>query len=198
MAVRIRLRRMGRKKHPHYRVVVADSAKPRDGRFVENLGYYRPLVQPARLVLDLERVDYWIGQGAQPSETVRSLVVKARKGGDDTVALGEVDSDELKASRAEDLAARRKAEEDKRKAEAEAVKAEAAEAEARATAEAEAKATAAAEAEAGAAADAEAVEPDEAPAAEAEEAPAAEAEDAPAADEPESAEADSDEVKPEG
>jgi small subunit ribosomal protein S16 len=171
MAVRIRLRRMGRKKQPHYRVVVADSAKPRDGRFVENLGYYRPLVQPARLVLDLERVDYWIGQGAQPSETVRSLVVKARKGGDDTVALGEVDSAELKASRAEELAARRKAEDDKRKAEAEAVKAEAADAEARATAEAEAKAKASAEAEAGAAAD---------------------------ADESESTDAGSDEVKPEG
>ncbi|NNF13821.1 MAG: 30S ribosomal protein S16, partial [Gemmatimonadetes bacterium] len=59
MPARIRLRRMGRKKTPHYRVVVADSASPRDGRFVETLGYYKPLSQPARLVLDMERVDHW-------------------------------------------------------------------------------------------------------------------------------------------
>ena len=68
---------MGRKKQPHYRVVVADSAAPRDGRFVENLGYYRPLTQPARLVLDLERVDHWLAEGAIPSPTVRTLVNKA-------------------------------------------------------------------------------------------------------------------------
>ena len=89
MPVRIRLRRMGRRKQPHYRIVVADSAKPRDGRFVENLGYYKPLSDPARLVLDLERVDHWMGQGALPSHTVRTLVNKARKGGDAAVALGE-------------------------------------------------------------------------------------------------------------
>jgi small subunit ribosomal protein S16 len=66
MAVKIRLRRMGRKKAPHYRIVVADSTAPRDGRFVESLGYYKPLESPARLVVDLERVDYWVGQGARP------------------------------------------------------------------------------------------------------------------------------------
>ncbi|TVR63363.1 MAG: 30S ribosomal protein S16 [Gemmatimonadales bacterium] len=88
MAVRIRLRRMGRKKKPHYRVVVADQRKPRDGGFVESLGYYQPLSDPALIVIDLERFDYWVGQGASPSETVRSLVSKARKGGDDTVAVG--------------------------------------------------------------------------------------------------------------
>ena len=60
---------MGRKKQPHYRVVVADSASPRDGRFVESLGYYKPLSQPARLVLDLDRVDHWLPKGAQPSGT---------------------------------------------------------------------------------------------------------------------------------
>ncbi len=88
MAVRIRLRRMGRKKKPHYRVVVADQRKPRDGGFVESLGYYQPLADPALIVIDLERFDYWVEQGASPSETVRSLVSKARKGGDETVAVG--------------------------------------------------------------------------------------------------------------
>lgn len=80
---------MGKKKQPHYRIVVADSRAPRDGRFVENLGYYNPLPDPARLVVDLERVDYWVGQGAVASDTVQSLVAKARAGGDETVALGE-------------------------------------------------------------------------------------------------------------
>ena len=91
MSVRIRLRRMGRKKQPHYRVVVADGAAPRDGRIVENLGYYRPQSSPARLVLDLERVDYWLGRGAEASDTVQSLVRKARCGGDHKIALGESD-----------------------------------------------------------------------------------------------------------
>ncbi len=88
MAVRIRLRRMGRKKKPHYRVVVADQRKPRDGGFVESLGYYQPLSDPALIVIDLERFDYWVGQGATPSDTVHSLVSKARKGGDETVTVG--------------------------------------------------------------------------------------------------------------
>ncbi len=142
MAVRIRLRRMGRKKNPHYRVVVADSAKPRDGRIVENLGYYRPVAEPARLVLDLDRVDYWLGEGAQPSETVRSLVAKARKGGDETMAVGEVDAELQKSRQAEELAARRRAEEEA-----------AAAAKAEAEAAAKAEAAAAVEAEASPAAD---------------------------------------------
>ena len=110
MSVKIRLRRMGRKKQPHYRVVVADSRSPRDGRFVETLGYYKPLSEPARLVLDLQRVDHWLGQGAEPSGTVKSLISRARRGGDGTVAVGEVDPEERKAKRAEQLAARRAAE----------------------------------------------------------------------------------------
>ncbi len=110
MAVRIRLRRMGRKKQPHYRVVVADKRSPRDGRFVETLGYYKPRSEPARLVLDLERLDYWIQQGATPSHTVRSLVSKARKGGDDSVALGEPDTEAKRKAEQEVLAAARKAE----------------------------------------------------------------------------------------
>lgn len=155
---------MGRKKKPHYRVVVADGQKPRDGRFVETLGYYKPLTQPARLVLDLERVDYWLDEGALPSHTVRNLISKARAGGDDKVALGEVDVEAVKAKRAEELAAKRAAEkkaaEEAAKAEAEAKKKAAEE---KAAAEEAAKAeAAAAEAEADAA-----DEGDEAPDAEA-------------------------------
>ncbi len=76
--LRIRMTRMGGKKDPHYRVVIAEKRGPRDGRFVENVGYYNPALNPIRLNLDMERVDYWIGQGAQPSETVRSLIRKVR------------------------------------------------------------------------------------------------------------------------
>ncbi|MXV96416.1 MAG: 30S ribosomal protein S16 [Gemmatimonadetes bacterium] len=87
MSVKIRLRRMGKKKQPHYRIVVADSRSPRDGRFVENLGYYNPIPDPALLRVDLERVDYWLGEGAITSPTVGNLVTKARSGGDESVAL---------------------------------------------------------------------------------------------------------------
>ena len=110
MSVRIRLRRMGRKKQPHYRVVVADGAAPRDGRIVENLGYYKPKSSPARLVLDLERFDYWVKQGAEPSDTVSSLAGKARRGGDGTVAVGEPDVEAQKKKHTETLAARRSTE----------------------------------------------------------------------------------------
>jgi len=177
MSVKIRLKRMGRKKAPHYRVVVTDTRSPRDGRFVETLGYYKPLSDPARLVLDLERVDYWIGEGAQPSSTVKSLIGRARDGGDDTVAIGEVDAEERKQQAKEALAAKRAAEAEAKAAEA------AAAAEAEAAAKAEAEAAAAAEAEEAAAAEAEASEEADEPAAESEaEEPAAEAEEA-AADE---------------
>lgn len=149
MAVRIRLRRMGRKKMPHYRVVVTDRTAPRDGRFVESIGYYKPLTNPARLVLDLDRVDYWITQGAVPSDTVGSLIRRARTGGDATLTFGEVSPEEEKARKAEAIAARRKEEADKAKAKVAAEAAVAAEAEAAAQAEAKARAdAAAAEAEA--------------------------------------------------
>jgi small subunit ribosomal protein S16 len=154
MAVKIRLRRMGRKKAPHYRIVVADSTAPRDGRFVESLGYYKPLESPARLVIDLERVDYWVGQGAAPSDTVKSLVDKARRGGDATVAVGELDAAAAREQKAAQAASRRKAEEEA-KAAAEAAATAAAEAEAAAAA-AEAEAAAAAEAEAASAVEASA------------------------------------------
>ncbi len=110
MPVKIRLRRMGRRKQPHFRVVVSDSRSPRDGRFVETLGYYKPLSDPARLVLDLQRVDYWLGEGASPSDTVRSLILKARKGGAEDVAVGEVAPEERQVKRAEVLASKRVAE----------------------------------------------------------------------------------------
>ncbi len=75
MSVRIRLRRMGRKKQAHYRIVVADSAAPRDGRFVETLGYYTPLTVPARLVVDLEKADEWIAKGSgRPVSEVNRLL----------------------------------------------------------------------------------------------------------------------------
>jgi len=77
MAVRIRLKRMGAKKRPFYRVVVADSRSPRDGRFIEEIGYYDPLRQPAEIKIDEEKALQWLQRGAQPSDTARSLLSKA-------------------------------------------------------------------------------------------------------------------------
>ena len=77
MAVKIRLRRMGAKKAPFYRIVVADSRFPRDGRFIEELGTYNPLKEPAEIKVDAERAQAWIKDGAQPTDTVRSLLKKA-------------------------------------------------------------------------------------------------------------------------
>jgi small subunit ribosomal protein S16 len=70
----IRLARIGKKKHPFYRVVVTEKTRPRNGRFVEIVGTYDPQKEPAIVQLDNERVQYWIGKGAQPSDTVRSLI----------------------------------------------------------------------------------------------------------------------------
>ena len=77
MAVKIRLRRVGAKKAPFYRVVVADSRFPRDGRFIEEIGTYNPVVSPAELKVDVDRAQAWIKTGAQPTETVRALLKKA-------------------------------------------------------------------------------------------------------------------------
>ena len=77
MAVRIRLRRMGAKKAPFYRVVVADSRSPRDGRFIEEIGYINPLTNPAEVKIDAEAAKKWISQGAQPSETVKAYLKKS-------------------------------------------------------------------------------------------------------------------------
>lgn len=74
MAVKIRLARHGAKKRPFYRIVAADTESPRDGRFIENLGTYNPLQDPAKVDLNTDRVNYWIGQGAKPTDTVRSIL----------------------------------------------------------------------------------------------------------------------------
>ena len=76
MAVKIRLRRMGAKKAPFYRVVVADSRYPRDGRFIEEIGYYNPLTTPAEVKIDADKAKKWIANGAQPTETVKALLKK--------------------------------------------------------------------------------------------------------------------------
>ncbi|MGW8182232.1 MAG: 30S ribosomal protein S16 [bacterium] len=77
--LRIRLTRRGAKKDPHYRVVVTEKASPRDGRFVEIVGYYNPALNPVRLNLNLERVDYWVKNGAQPTETVKTLIRRVKE-----------------------------------------------------------------------------------------------------------------------
>lgn len=77
MAVKIRLRRMGAKKAPFYRIVVADSRYPRDGRFIDEVGYYNPLTDPIDLKVDNEKVQKWLSNGAQPTDTVKSLLKKA-------------------------------------------------------------------------------------------------------------------------
>ena len=76
MAVKIRLKRMGAKKAPFYRVVVADSRYPRDGRFIEEVGYYNPLTDPVTVQIDAEKAKKWIENGAQPTETVKTLLKK--------------------------------------------------------------------------------------------------------------------------
>jgi small subunit ribosomal protein S16 len=77
MAVKIRLRRMGAKKTPFYRIVVADSRFPRDGRFIEEIGYYNPLTDPVEINVDGEKAKKWIANGAQATETVKSLLKKS-------------------------------------------------------------------------------------------------------------------------
>jgi small subunit ribosomal protein S16 len=77
MATRIRLRRMGARKRPFYRVVVADQRSPRDGRFIENIGKYHPLEEPSVIDIDEERALHWLRVGAEPSEQVRTLMMKS-------------------------------------------------------------------------------------------------------------------------
>ncbi len=77
MATRIRLKRIGTKKKPFYRVVVADSRSPRDGRFIEEIGYYQPITNPGIIKINEDRALDWLSKGAQPSDTVRSLFKKA-------------------------------------------------------------------------------------------------------------------------
>ena len=76
MAVKIRLRRMGQKKAPFYRIVVADANSPRDGRFIEEIGTYNPMVEPAAVNIDVEKAQKWLKNGAQPTDTVKVLLKK--------------------------------------------------------------------------------------------------------------------------
>lgn len=76
MAVKIRLRRMGAKKSPFYRIVVADSRYPRDGRFIEEIGTYDPTKEPSAVVIDAEKAKQWIANGAQPTDTVKAMLKK--------------------------------------------------------------------------------------------------------------------------
>ena len=75
--VKIRLRRMGAKKAPYYRIIVADSRSPRDGRCIEEIGTYDPLTEPATIAVDAEKAQQWIKNGAQPTDTVKALLIKA-------------------------------------------------------------------------------------------------------------------------
>lgn len=77
MATKIRLKRMGAKKAPFYRVVVSDARSPRDGRFIEEIGYYNPTKSPEEIVIDEEKAIKWLGDGAEPSDTVKALFKKA-------------------------------------------------------------------------------------------------------------------------
>ena len=77
MAVKIRLKRMGAKKAPFYRVIVADERSPRDGKFIDEIGYYNPLTNPAEIKINAEKAEAWLKNGAQPTETVKSLLKKS-------------------------------------------------------------------------------------------------------------------------
>lgn len=178
MAVKLRLRRMGRKKRPFYRIVAADSRAPRDGRCIEEIGYYNPLTHPATVNVSEDRALYWLGEGAIPSPTVKNLLSRegivlkfdlARRGLTEEQIEAEMQkwqaqvadrSKRIEAKKAAAAAAQAKAE--KEKAEKEAAEAKAAEEAAKAEAEA-AKAAEEAEAaaEEGAEGDAEAA-PEEA------------------------------------
>ena len=99
MAVKIRLRRMGTKKKPFYRIVVADSRSPRDGKFVEEIGYYNPLTTPKKVVVDSDKANNWIKNGAKPTDTVDRLfrensVYNAEKNSNDTAEASESEATE--------------------------------------------------------------------------------------------------------
>ncbi|MEZ4562445.1 MAG: 30S ribosomal protein S16 [Thermomicrobiales bacterium] len=85
--VKLRLRRMGAKKRPSYRIVAADSRSPRDGDFIETVGFYDPLTEPSTIKVDIERARHWLSVGAQPTDTVRSLLTRAGVYGEAEVAV---------------------------------------------------------------------------------------------------------------
>lgn len=104
MSVRLRLQRHGSKKNPFYRVVAADGRAPRDGRYIEQLGVFHPLVETAKVLnLDLERVDYWLGTGAKASDRVDALIRYARSG--DVQTIQEYEAERREAKKAQRAAA---------------------------------------------------------------------------------------------
>ena len=130
MAVKIRLKRMGKKFAPFYRVVVLDSRKKRDGRVIEEIGVYDPMQEPSLIRIDSERVQYWLGVGAQPSDAVYKLIkitgdyhqFKGLKGVESTLKVKDADADTAARTAAVKAAA---ADAEKRKADAAAARAEA-------------------------------------------------------------------------
>ena len=98
MSVKIRLRRVGRKHQPSYRIVVARTADPRGGEYLDTVGFYNPRTQPAELRLDMAKVDNWLARGAELSDTAASLIRKVRKGGDPSVQLRDMKAESLKAT----------------------------------------------------------------------------------------------------
>ena len=167
MAVKIRLKRMGSKKSPFYRIVVAESRKPRDGRFIEEIGYYNPLTEPKILRVDADKANNWIKNGAKPTTTVDRLfkenAVYEATGNYDNTDVQKAKREEEKAQAAK-ARAEREAELDRLEEEEKERKAKKAE---EAKAKAEAEAAAAAEEEAAEEADEEAEETEEAEAEEA-------------------------------
>lgn len=137
MAVKIRMKRLGAKKRPFYRIVVADERAPRDGRFIEEIGYYNPISEPKVFKIDSERVDYWISVGAQPTKTVARLLktdfedlakqVEAKKAAEEEKRAKEAEERRIAREKAEEE--KRLAEEAERKAQEEAEAAEAEEVE---------------------------------------------------------------------
>jgi len=105
MAVKIRLRRLGAKKQPYYRVVVADSRYPRDGRFIEEIGIYNPMTDPSEIKIDLVKVADWIKKGAQPTDSVKSLIRRAQDPNYGKSAKGKGKIKETAAEPAEEVAA---------------------------------------------------------------------------------------------
>ncbi len=123
MAVRIRLTRVGKKKQPSYRVIVADQRAPRDGRYIEQIGRYDPRQDPSVVVIDTERALYWLGQGAQPSDAVRKLLeisgaLEAKKITDGKVHVVGADAQRAAAEEDAKIAARAEVEADEADAEA--------------------------------------------------------------------------------
>ena len=105
MSTRIRLRRMGSKGRPFYRVVVADQRSPRDGRFIETIGHYNPQTNPSTIVIDEERFQHWVSRGAQPTNTVKQLVKAHAKGVAGGTATGSAGVSQAPAAVAEPEAA---------------------------------------------------------------------------------------------